>query len=119
MQRLAEALGGRVERDAHGSIVVVEASGSLPLRRDRLARLPDPIDPGRPLVCLDTETTGLGTGAGTMPFLVGLGTWSDDRFTVRQLLLPDHSDEPTMLSAIAAAIPPDAWLVTYNGRGFD
>ncbi|MEO7118039.1 MAG: ribonuclease H-like domain-containing protein [Candidatus Limnocylindrales bacterium] len=118
-ERLAAVLGGAVERSVAGSIVVVEASGSLPVRRDRLALLPDPIEIGRPIVCLDTETTGLGTAAGTIPFLVGLGTWADERFTVRQLMLPDHSDEPAFLAAIAAAIPSDAWLVTYNGRGFD
>ena len=34
-------------------------------------------------------------------------------------LCPDHADEPALLAALDAAIPPDAWLVTYNGRGFD
>lgn len=117
--RLAATLSGRVERYRDRSVVVTEVSGILPVDRDRLARLPDPIDAGRPLVCLDTETTGLGTAAGTMCFLVGIGTWVGHRFSVRQLFLPDHADEPALLAAIAAAIPPDACLVTYNGRSFD
>ena len=117
--RLADAVGGRVEHHAGGSVVVLEASGRLAVARDVLARLPDPVKAGHPLVCLDTETTGLGTGAGTMPFLVGIGTWTAERFTVRQFFLPDHADEPALLAAIAAAIPADAWLVTYNGRSFD
>jgi hypothetical protein len=80
--------------------------------------------PGQPpaqarLVCLDTETTGLGTAAGTLAFLVGLGWWEGDRFRQLQLLCPDHADEAALLAAVEAAIPPDAWLVTYNGRGFD
>lgn len=100
-------------------VVVIDASGPLPLPRDALDRLPDPVEPGRPLVCLDTETTGLGTSAGTLPFLIGLGVWEGDRFSVRQLLLPDHAAEPEFLAAVREAIPPDAWLVTYNGRSFD
>ncbi len=117
--RLAEALGGVVERRADGRVVRVVASHHLPLAFERLAGLPYPVDPAHPLVCLDTETTGLGTAAGTVAFLVGLGTWDGDRFDVQQLLLPDQPDEPAFLAAVRAAIPPDAWLVTYNGRGFD
>jgi hypothetical protein len=70
-------------------------------------------------VCLDTETTGLGTAAGTLVFLVGLGRWEGGRFVVEQLVLPDHPDEPAFLAALDDAIPRGAWLVTYNGRGFD
>ena len=84
-----------------------------------LADLPDAIDPGRPIVCLDTETTGLGIAAGTVPFLVGLGRWQGEEFVVRQLLLPDHPDERAMLDVLERHIPKDASLVTYNGRGFD
>ena len=117
--RLAEALGGELERHTDGRVVRVVASRHMPLAVERLAALPYLIDPAHPLVCLDTETTGLGTAAGTVAFLVGLGTWDGERFDVRQLVLPDHSDEPAFLAAVRAAIPADAWLVTYNGRGFD
>ena len=55
--------------------------------------------PERPLVCLDTETTGLATAAGTVAFLIGLGWWEDDRFRQVQLLLPDHPAEPGLLAA--------------------
>ena len=87
--------------------------------RARLASLPGQPPAEARLVCLDTETTGLGTAAGTLAFLVGLGWWEGDRFRQVQLLCPDHADEPALLAALDAAIPPDAWLVTYNGRGFD
>ena len=117
--RLADALGGDVERSAEGRVVRVVASRPLPVAFERLAALPYPVDPGHPLVCLDTETTGLGTAAGTVAFLVGLGRWDGERFDVIQLVLPDHPDEPAFLAALRAAIPPDAWLVTYNGKGFD
>ena len=91
----------------------------LPVDRERLATLPGQPPPDVPLVCLDTETTGLATAAGTAAFLIGLGWWVGDRFRQVQLLLPDHGEERALLTALEAAIPPDAWLVTYNGRGFD
>ena len=72
-----------------------------------------------PLLCLDTETTGLATAAGTLAFLVGLGWWEGSLFRQVQLLLPDQADEPALLAELAARIPRDGWLVTYNGRGFD
>ena len=56
---------------------------------------------------------------GTVAFLVGVGWWAGTSFRQVQLLLPDQPDEPAFLEALAAFVPPDAWLVTYNGRGFD
>ena len=55
----------------------------LPLDRDRLAALPGQPPADRPLVCLDTETTGLATAAGTVAFLIGLGWWAGDRSSGR------------------------------------
>lgn len=119
-QRLAEALDGELILDPAGPVVRVEpATVVLPIDRDRLRTLPGMPEPGVPLVCLDTETTGLATAAGTVAFLVGLGWWDDDRFRQVQLLLPDHPAERGLLARLAAHIPADAWLVTYNGRGFD
>jgi uncharacterized protein YprB with RNaseH-like and TPR domain len=117
--RLAEVLGGTVEGGSESAIVRFRAAVAVPAPSERLASLPWPVDPSRPLVCLDTETTGLGTAAGTVVFLVGLGRWEQGSFLVEQLILPDHPDEPAFLAALQAAIPPAAWLVTYNGRAFD
>ena len=118
-RNLAEAVGGAVDRTTAGRVVRVGATVPLAAPLEQLGVLPYPVDPERPLVCLDTETTGLGTAAGTLVFLVGLGRWDGQRLEVEQLLLPDHPDEPAFLASLRAAIPPDAWLVTYNGRGFD
>ncbi len=112
---LAAALDGRTER----GIVLVERSFHVPLDRGALESLPYPAGVDQPLVCLDLETTGLATAAGTLAFLIGIGLWEGERLTVRQLLLPDHAAEAAWLDAVAAALPPDAWLVTYNGRSFD
>lgn len=119
--RLAEILDGRVEHTEHGCLVRVEPPPRrIAVDRRLLAQLPDGPPPDAPLVCLDTETTGLGTAAGTLAFLVGLGWWEDrDRFHQAQLLIADHADEPALLVALAAAIPSGSWLVTYNGRTFD
>ena len=105
--------------DPGAPAVLVETEVILPLPRDPLARLPVPVDPGAPLLCLDTETTGLGTGAGTVPFLVGTGSWAGDRFRVRQLLLPDHPAEPALLDRLGEELAGAGTLVTYNGRSFD
>ena len=117
---LAEALDGEVVTSTVGTYVRVERpSRAMPIDRERLAALPGQPPPDAPLICLDTETTGLGTAAGTVAFLVGLGWWVGDRFRQVQLVLPDHAAEPALLAALAALLPPEAWLVTYNGRGFD
>ena len=109
---VGEALGGAssgASRDRRACRSTASASRALPGQPP----------PDVPLLCLDTETTGLATAAGTLAFLVGLGWWEGDRFRQVQLLLPDHADEPALLAELAAHIPPTAWLVTYNGRGFD
>lgn len=118
--RLAAALGADVtERD--GGLLVRRAVPPvpIPLDRDRLATLPGHPPPGAPLVCIDTETTGLATAAGTLAFLVGLARWDGERFCQTQLLLPDHADEPALLAELTAWVTPDSWLVSYNGKGFD
>lgn len=119
-ERLAAAVDGELVRTSRGSFVRVEAPTTLlPVDRGRLATLPGQPPADAPLLCLDTETTGLATAAGTLAFLVGLGWWEGSRFRQVQLLLPDHADEPALLAELATHIPRDGWLVTYNGRGFD
>jgi len=119
-ERLAAAVDGEAAAGPRGRVVRREpAVIELPLDRRRLAGLPGQPDPSVPLVCLDTETTGLGTATGTVAWLIGLGWWEGRLFRQLQLMLPDHADEPALLAALEAEIPADCWLVTYNGRGFD
>jgi hypothetical protein len=118
--RLAAALAADVSDTPAGTLVRrVVPPVPLPLDRERLSRLPGQPPADAPLVCLDTETTGLATAAGTLAFLVGLARWEGDAFRQTQLLLPDHADERALLDEIRAWITPDSWLVSYNGRGFD
>ncbi len=119
-ERLATTLDGEVVTAPGGRFVRVEGrSVAIEVDRQRLAGLPGQPPADRPLVCLDTETTGLATAAGTVAFLIGLGWWQGDRFRQVQLLLPDQADERALLDELARHVPGDAWLVTYNGRGFD
>ena len=119
-ERLASAIDADVVTTDQGTIVRRDVGAvPVPIDRGRLASLPGQPPPDVPLLCLDTETTGLATAAGTMAFLIGLGRWQGSHFRVVQLLLPDQSDERALLSTLAAEIPLDGWLVTYNGRTFD
>jgi hypothetical protein len=119
-ERMAAAMDGEVVVTPKGTIVRCEVPARpIPVDRGRLAALPGQPPPDAPLVCLDTETTGLATAAGTVAWLIGVGWWERDTFRQVQLLLPDHAEERALLAALAATIAPNAWLVTYNGRGFD
>ena len=119
-ERLAAEVDGELIRTAAGAFVRVERTSSvIPIDRERLASLPGQPGAKVPLLCLDTETTGLTTASGTLAFLVGLGWWEGARFRQVQLLLPDHVDEPALLEELRRLIPASGWLVTYNGKTFD
>jgi len=71
-------------------------------------------------VCfLDTETTGLSGGTGTMAFIVGLGFFVDEGFRVRQYFLRDPGDEPAMVEALMDRLSGFEGLISFNGRAFD
>jgi hypothetical protein len=119
-KRLAQGLDGDAIQTPRGWYVRRELRPVyLPVDRERLAGLPGMPAPSTPLLCLDTETTGLGSAAGTVAFLIGLSWWEGDRMRLLQLALPDHSEEGALLDALVAETPANAWLVTYNGRSFD
>jgi hypothetical protein len=118
--RMAQGLDGDAVETPHGWYVRRELRPVyLPLDRQRLACLPGMPRAGTPLLCLDTETTGLGSAAGTVAFLIGVGWWQGERLRLTQLLLPEHSEEGALLDALTEMVPPEACLVTYNGRTFD
>ncbi|MBQ9263292.1 MAG: ribonuclease H-like domain-containing protein [Clostridia bacterium] len=68
---------------------------------------------------LDTETTGLSHGAGTVAFLVGVGYFTGDTFVVRQYLMRDYDEEIFLLNHIAGHIEKSRVLCTFNGATFD
>ncbi|MBE3520366.1 MAG: ribonuclease H-like domain-containing protein [Firmicutes bacterium] len=70
-----------------------------------------------PPVFLDLETTALG-GAGTLPFLAGVGYWCEGKFVVKQFLLEERSAEVSLLENLAPELR-SSLLVTFNGKCFD
>ena len=68
---------------------------------------------------LDTETTGLSHGAGTVAFLVGIGFFDETGFTVRQYLMRDYDEEAFLLAHVAEEMQKRQVLCTFNGATFD
>lgn len=121
-QGLAERLGGtaigehliRIDTrlplvTGHGTRCLADAQESI----WPLTSVPGPI------VGLDTETTGLAGGTGTLAFMVGIAEAKQDHVHLRQWLLTAFSGEAAMLDDVAAALVGAGLLVSYNGKGFD
>jgi uncharacterized protein len=71
------------------------------------------------LLFFDTETTGLGLGAGNVPFMVGLGYWDEEGFAVEQMFIRNPAEELAMLDYIRQLMERYPYLVSYNGKSFD
>jgi len=70
---------------------------------------------------LDTETTGLAGGTGTVAFLVGM-CWFDDAanaFVLEQLLLRRLGEEAPILAVVRERLAEASVIITYNGKSFD
>ncbi|OGO23471.1 MAG: hypothetical protein A2Y54_09410 [Chloroflexi bacterium RBG_16_51_16] len=70
-------------------------------------------------VFLDTETSGLAGGTGTLAFLVGVGRFVDDHFLLQQYFMRDPAEESALLEGLADFLAPAEALVTFNGKAFD
>ncbi|MBA2872445.1 hypothetical protein HNQ85_002754 [Anoxybacillus calidus] len=70
------------------------------------------------LFFFDTETTGLGSGAGNTIFLLGHARVLDDRVVVRQHFLPNPGAEVALYQSFLSEVDYTT-LVTYNGKAFD
>ncbi len=73
----------------------------------------------RDFLFLDTETTGLRGGAGTIAFLIGLGQFQDKQFALTQYMIRDYHQEPAMLRQVFERFKQARCLVTFNGASFD
>jgi uncharacterized protein len=68
---------------------------------------------------IDTETTGLGLGAGIYTFMVGIGRFEGEHFRLAQFFLREPGEETAQLAAIEEFLAPcEAW-VSFNGKAFD
>ncbi|MBN1542569.1 ribonuclease H-like domain-containing protein [candidate division KSB1 bacterium] len=68
---------------------------------------------------IDTETTGLAGGTGTLPFMVGVARFSTGQLIVNQYFMRDYSDEPAVLRFIETELQTADALISYNGRSYD
>jgi uncharacterized protein YprB with RNaseH-like and TPR domain len=97
----------------------------------------------RQALFIDTETTGLGGGAGVYAFMVGVGTFerveirdqrsetnanlpspishlqSPTHFVVRQYFMRNPGEEGALMLALAELLDSYGMSVTFNGRTFD
>lgn len=68
---------------------------------------------------LDTETTGLSGGAGTVVFAYGMAFFEGDELVLEQLFLRDFGEEPAMLHHIAQRLQEHPVPVTFVGKSYD
>ena len=73
----------------------------------------------RRVAFLDTETSGLAGGAGTIVFLAGVGAFEEDAYVVRQYFARNPAEERAYLPDLARLLAARGGLVTFNGRAFD
>jgi uncharacterized protein YprB with RNaseH-like and TPR domain len=76
------------------------------------------VDPGR-LMFVDTETTGLVGGAGTIAFLIGVGLFEQEDFVLRQFFLHEPGEEAAMLHSLQTQLEAVSGFISFNGKVFD
>jgi uncharacterized protein YprB with RNaseH-like and TPR domain len=133
---LAELVRGSYYETESGAVLVTSCNYPLDYRHGSLPLgtiLSKPLHPlvvaagsqeGRELsadrlLYVDTETTGLMGGTGTYAFLVGVGFFDKDGFTLRQYFMEDLDQEPALIAAFDELLPRFDGIVAYNGRAFD
>lgn len=104
----------------HGRVPIAGALGVDPSTIAKLALDAElaSIDPRR-MLFLDTETTGLAGGTGTIPFLIGLAWFEDESLRIEQLVLRAPGEEAPMLRRLAERVEGASCLVSYNGKSYD
>ncbi|MBQ8556845.1 MAG: ribonuclease H-like domain-containing protein [Clostridia bacterium] len=102
---------------------VEEFPGAFEMQRDTIMLMqgdpmPEGLDPRR-ILYLDTETTGLSGGAGTVAFEVGLGWLDDGGFHIHQMIMRDYPEERFLLEKIVEVAEGFDVICTFNGKTFD
>ncbi len=70
-------------------------------------------------IFIDTETTGLSGGTGTLPFIVGVAKFAANSFQLEQFFLRNPSEEDALLHALSLFCENLKAVVSYNGKAFD
>ena len=128
--RLAELLAASVSKTRFGEHLSLRRWFSEPTEPEDAAlspaalRLlapdgPKEISDPRQWLFLDTETTGLAGGTGTYAFMIGIAWWDAGGLEVEQFFMREHSEELSVLAALAERMAERRVLVTFNGKTFD
>ncbi|MGC2506134.1 MAG: ribonuclease H-like domain-containing protein, partial [Candidatus Acidiferrales bacterium] len=135
-ERLAQILGATARENRFGAhlglrrwfseVIDGDAKLAAPETELDLAALrliapdaPECVADPRQWLFLDTETTGLAGGTGMYPFLVGIAWWDAGGLEVEQFFMREHSEEHSLLTALAERLAERRVLVTFNGKSFD
>ncbi len=116
VREVSYPLGERWGRYRFGDVqAVVEKWNGYPYSHPLSAK---GLDSGE-FIFFDTETTGLGTGAGNTIFLLGVGRVLSDSVVVKQYFLPHPGCEVALYHHFLSDVREMRNLVTYNGKSFD
>lgn len=104
----------------HGDTALASLASVSDDLLSRWARFPKPKQFNyRQTIFMDTETSGLASGSGTIPFLIGLGYYHGDHFRVQQFFADSPAVEEGMLDLVVDFVQSFDTLVTFNGKCFD
>jgi len=70
-------------------------------------------------IFLDTETTGLSGGTGTMAFMVGVARYQNGHLMMEQFFLRSPAEEAALLAGLEHFCDGMAAVISYNGKTFD
>ncbi|HHX24184.1 MAG TPA: hypothetical protein GX723_09310 [Thermoanaerobacterales bacterium] len=70
-------------------------------------------------VFIDTETTGLAGGTGTLAFLIGVGFFKNKDFKIIQYFINDFNEEAAALYSLSGLLKNYDSLVSFNGKSYD
>ena len=101
----------------HGEITVANGHVLAEVARS-LGSFDAPVAP-EALLCLDTETTGLAGGTGTVAFMVGLAWLESGALRVVQWILAGFAAEGSLVERVRERMALAGVLVTFNGKSFD
>ena len=101
----------------HGHVSIASGDGLAAAARS-VGRLAEPLAP-ESLLFLDTETTGLAGGTGTVAFVVGLAWVEGCTLRVVQWLMAGFAAEPELLDRVRVRFARARLLVSFNGKSFD
>jgi uncharacterized protein YprB with RNaseH-like and TPR domain len=101
----------------HGDVTIASPH-ALAESAKSLVNPPAPVSP-ESLLYLDTETTGLSGGTGTVAFMVGLAWIEGSSLRVMQWLLAGFAAESALVARVSDRIARAEVIVSFNGKSFD